>query len=284
MTTEFVTYHIREAQLIVSSPERVASELKQYAGKFLYEGKLQENLLARNNPLIDLALAQYTTEKEILTALYKKSCVQPKDSPNEKYLLGLKIACLSNECSHHGWDIPKGIEEVFGIGEFERLVTKGSEEEIAALFSNPSFFSILEALYKNEGIFSSLADDQRRLLVAYSKENPKLALCQDSENYPDMNYYSVHKAILSMLASAPITHDWADTLFKLLLALDPEKIFSLDEPITSIISRWSDLPPPKNEYSGNGTYTNLLLKDELCCLIAAMYGRSFSDKKSSRWL
>ena len=72
MTAEFVVRHIREAQLIVSSPEHVASKLEQYEGKFLYKGKLQESLLARNNPLIDLALAQYTNEKEILTVLYKR--------------------------------------------------------------------------------------------------------------------------------------------------------------------------------------------------------------------
>ena len=274
MTAEFVVRHIREAQLIVSSPEHVASKLEQYEGKFLYKGKLQESLLARNNPLIDLALAQYTNEKEILTVLYKKSHAQPKDQSDEKYLLGLKISCLSNEYAHfQDWNIPEKIEEVFGTGEFERLVTKGSEEEIAALFANPRFFEILEALYKNKGVFASLTEDRRRLLVIYSTENPRLTLCEDNDSGPDTAYYSVHKAILSMLASAPVTHKWAYTLFDLLLVLDPKMVASPEQPISATIERWNNLLSLKeNKYNEEGFYTDLLKKDELCCLIAAMYG------------
>jgi hypothetical protein len=276
MTTKFVMQNIREARLAVSPPEQVASELGQE--KFLYRGTLQESLLARNNSLIDLALAQHTEKEEILSALYQRSLVQPKDCFDASYLLGLKISCLSNEHVHFGYEAcPKRIDAIFGSGEFERLVTKGNEGELAALLSNPKFFAMLNALYKNEGIFSSLSDDRRRLLVHYSIENPRLALREDSWDCPDIDHYSVHKAILSMLATAPVTHDWAYTLFKLLLVLDPKTIASPDEPVTSIIERWSDLPPSEDD----ATYTNLSLKDELCCLISAMYGASFSGKKSS---
>ena len=61
---------IREARLLVSSPEVVCAELKRYGeeavdGFGIGDKELERNLLARGDQLIDLALAEYGTDRDI---------------------------------------------------------------------------------------------------------------------------------------------------------------------------------------------------------------------------
>ena len=101
MATKNVERRIQEARLIVSRPEQVFDELQKYGeqtkDEFLGGDKsLEASMLARNDPLIDLALASAATEAEVLASLYKRARVPPKDATHERYLLGLRVAVLSN--------------------------------------------------------------------------------------------------------------------------------------------------------------------------------------------
>lgn len=275
---------IREAHLIVARPEQVLAELEKYSVEikdsvFGGDEDLERSLLARNEPLIDLGLARYGREKEVLATLYRKSRATPTDPLQERYLLGLRVACLSNEVG--GYIFSQFPEDVFGKEEFARLITEGDYLDLSVLLANRNLGDkILEALYKNEGLFASLPDERRLDLVSLSSANPRLI---DSGGASDLDA-RIHEAILTMLASAPTTVHWFRTLRQLLHRLDPGNLHTPDEPITPILERWMQVPvsekyTPKDDFSA----LSMRDRDEFRCLIAAMYGRHRcgKDGKSS---
>lgn len=281
MTTEYTEARIREARLIVARPEQVLVELEKYnddmRSEYGWDKNLEESLLARNEPLIDLGLARYAREEKVVAALYKKSRVTPTDRLQERYLYGLRVACLSNEVATHGFS--KFPENILGEEETARLIKENKEGEIAALLSNRKFSHRIEALYKNEGLFSDLTDERRRRMVATSIDNPRLTEEDSAYDY-DSEYVEIHKAILSMIASAPTTDKWIYTLRALLDKLDPGNLKSpADGPITPILERWAHAPASeKKDASKEGDFTNLSMRDEFRCLVAAMYGHHFLGK------
>lgn len=289
MTTEDAEERIREARLILARPEQVLAELEKY-GDELKKGEdedLEKSLLARGEPLIDLGLARYARYKEVVTSLYQKSRAMSADRLQERYLRGLRIACLSNEVV--GGVVRRFPQNILGKKEFARLVAEGDEEDLAALLSNRNLADeVLEDLYNNAGLFASLPDERRRCLVILSVGNPRLTTKEDSEGGPDLGYMRIHKALISMLASVPTTADWLITLRELLNQLDPDELGFRDEPITSILERWAQVPVPEDGTFKDGYYTALPMRDEFRCLVAAMYGEHYcrgkDDKSTSRIL
>lgn len=274
---------IQEARLIFARPEEVTSELERYFLE-VKEGvgnncdeELERSLLARGDPLINLALARYASKEDVLAALYQKSHTTPANRLEKRYLLGLRVACLSNEAKHGL--LPKFPEGILDDAEFKRLITEGDSDDVGALFSNPTIdSSILRDLYANEGIFVSLPDQRRRGLVYMSANNPRLTANEDNEFGPDMGYRGIHKAIITMLATAPATEDWRHALRGFLDKLDPGDIGWPDTPITPILERWARVPDSTNMFLKDGHYTDLTAREEFLCLVAAMYGRHWSSE------
>lgn len=284
MTTENTEALIREARLIVARPEQVLAELEKYGDELKSrcrdDENLERSLLARNEPLIDLGLARYAQEKEVVASLYQKSRANPMDLLQERYLLGLRIACLSNEVVVEFLRFP---EDVFGKEEFARLITEGDEEELAALFSNPNLADeTLEALYKNEGLFAALPDERRHVLVYLSSYNPRLITNKDYPEDPDLGYWNIHRAFITMLASVPTTEYWLSTLRQMLDRFDPGDLPSPEEPITPILERWAQAPVSEKDRS-SGYFTALSRRDEFRCLIAAIYGRHYYREKDDKF-
>lgn len=271
---------IREAHLIVARPEQVLAELEKYSVEmkdrvFGGDENLERSLLARNEPLIDLGLARYGRAKDVLATLYRKSRARPTDPLQERYLLGLRIACLSNEVGRYV--LSQFPEDLFGKEEFARLITEGDYQDLSVLLANRNLGDkTLEALYKNEGLFASLPDERRLDLVSLSIDNPRLI---DSGGASDLEYTGIHKAIITMLASAPTTVHWFKTLRQLLYRLDPGNLCIPDKPITPILERWAQVPVSE-KYTSKDVFTALSMKDrdEFRCLIAAMYGRHWWGK------
>lgn len=282
MATEYTEERIREARLIFARPEQVLAELEKYGDALksrVYSGDedLERSLLARNEPLIDLGLARYARELEVVAALYQKSRVTPTDLLNERYLYGLGVACLSNEVAEYPFThFP---ENIIGEEETARLIAENGGAEIAALLSNRNFAQKIEALYKNEGFFASLSDERRCGMVNLSITNPCLITNESSVHGPDLWYMGIHKAILTMIASVPTTENWLRTLRALLDRLDPGDLCSpADGPITPILERWAQAPASENDTSQDGYFTSLSMRDEFRCLVAAMYGRHYLGK------
>ena len=290
MVCEHNNERIREARLIVARPEQVLTELEKYSADLksnilsVVDEHLERSLLARSDPLIDIGLACYAGKNEVVAALYQKSLAKPADHLQERYLRGLRFACLSNEVVGIRHFLGAGFpENVLGTEEFARLVDEGEEDELATLLTNPNIAEeVLEALYKNEGLFASLSDERRRRLVLLSTMNPRLTTNEDSEYGPDLGYMGIHKGIITMLSSAPTNEHWLITLRQFLAPLDPGDLYSPDEAITPILERWAQVTVPL-KYFKDGFYTPLSMKDEFRCLVAAMYGSHYSRDKDNKF-
>jgi hypothetical protein len=125
---------------------------------------------------------------------------------------------------------------VLDESELKRLITEGDLEEVRALLCNANIDTdILKALYANEGLFAAVPDERRRELVLISADNPRLTTNDDSEHGPDLGHRSIHKAIVTMLETAPTTEQWQHALRGLLEKLDPLDVPRPDAPITPIL-------------------------------------------------
>jgi hypothetical protein len=98
-------------------------------------------LLERNDPLINLGLARFGTNKEVFAALYRRGGEPASDAADERYKKALRIGCLSNQTI---WTGPrKGWNERFpttliGLEEFRRILSEGDRDEVEALICNPT--------------------------------------------------------------------------------------------------------------------------------------------------
>src|ERR1700730_13452136 len=92
---------IREARLLVSRPEEVFKELRSYGAQakanHYGDEQLEKSLLERGDPLIDLGLACYGSDKGVVGELYKKALIAPNTPADARYRKGLRISCLWNQ-------------------------------------------------------------------------------------------------------------------------------------------------------------------------------------------
>jgi hypothetical protein len=277
---------IKLARLHLSPPEVVFEELKKQAQRsrrewFSYDDtKIEPMLLERNEPLINLGLACFGANREVFRALYKYSLTQSENETDAIYKRGLRIGCLSNQIVakvHLVMDFPA---ELIGAEEMHCLIARGDNYEATALVRNPSVSDrFLEALYLRSGPFAAIEEERWCSLVVTSAKNERLNTNEDDEHGPDMGHYSIHKAIFRLLETAPVDVHWLRVLYELLMNLDFRQVAHPDK-IDGVISRWATLVDRvEGGEPFEGYYTNVGLKDEFRCLIAALYGRGFSKNK-----
>src|SRR5262245_7729291 len=136
----------RETRLVLSCPEIVFEELKAYGAgiatnpfQFSADDKLEASLAARNEPLIDLGLACYGSNKDIVGAFHRKA-LDPSDDAI-RYCKALRIACLSNRSVPVVHSIAAVFDKypdlVIGSDETHRVLAEGDEDEADALICNP---------------------------------------------------------------------------------------------------------------------------------------------------
>jgi hypothetical protein len=273
----------QEARLSVANPEEVLRELKRRAQKpqllFRRDEAIEALLVERNDPLINLGLACYGASQEVFVALYKHGLEKPIDAADERYKRGLRIGCLSNRCvAHSGFDFPR---RLVGPEEVNRVLAAGEDEEVEALICNPSVSDrLLEELYTRTGACAALAEERWRSLVYFSHKNKRLGTNKDSDAGPDMWHYRVNLAIFRLLEIAPVETSWLHVLYDLLDQLDFLHV-AHPEKIDTALSRWAQLDDKFNGKPMEGYFTSLSLKDEFRCLIAALYGCTWSNNKST---
>jgi hypothetical protein len=269
----------QEARLNAASPEEVFRELKRIAQKPRIElmgrnDAVEALLIERNDPLITLGLACYGTNEEVFKALYKHGLAKPADAADERYKLGLRIGCLSNRsvpAAHSSFDFPR---RLIGPEEIHRVLAAGEDAEAEALICNPSVSDrLLEELYKRTDAFATLDEERWRHLIYLSRKNERLVTNEDNDSGPDTGHYSIHHAIFHLLETAPVHIHWLHVLYGLLDHLDFQQV-AHPETIEPVLSRWAKL-----DHKMEGYFTTLPLKDEFRCLIAALYGRTWSDRK-----
>jgi hypothetical protein len=279
----------RQARLYLASPEVVYLELKQLAinsdktRRWWYRSDTHEAaLVERNDTLINLGLACYGANKNVITALYEHSLEPPANNADAVYKEGLRVGCLSNTSvgtAHLIFDFPS---DLIGFDETTRILTQGKEPETTALIRNPIISdTLLEALYNRTDAFANMPEERWRRLVSISAKNERLVTRYEyADNSPDLGFMRIQRAIFALLETAPVNMLWARVLDDLLDHLDFQQTDN-PERIDDVLVRWAQLDDRDKEAKAQeGYFTSLPLKEEFRCLIAAMYGRGHGSFSS----
>jgi hypothetical protein len=274
----------QQARLYLASPEVVFQELKKLAAVMKEKGWWNRNdtletvLIERNDPLINLGLACYGANKEVIRALYKQSLEPPRDEADAHYKQGLRVGCLSNTTIEAArLDFPTGL---IGEQETRRLLMQAKDAEITALIRNPSISDkLLESLYKRTDVFAQMPEERWCGLVELSSKNERLVTDYSDSHSPDLGFINIQNAIFNLLETAPVTLVWVRVLYDLLDQLSFQQTDTPDR-IDHVLARWAQLDDRDRDGKPcEGYFTSLPLKEEFRCLIAAMYGRGFSKSK-----
>jgi hypothetical protein len=275
--------YLTQMRLKLASPEAVYKELQDYDahikenGKFSGNDGLEKLLLARNDKLIDLGLAQFATDDKVVLELFTRACKPTKNEDDEAYNHALRLACLSNS-NQDGWDWPNKDKWQQLV---EPILLKGKSDESHALFTNPAISGkFIAALLSREGVFKEMPNSDWLSGIVSLSYNPRLNEDNSSEYGPDMELWDIQKAVLKFLEIAPVDEKYVvQVAHTLLSSLNPTVTSSLED-IMPIIDRWrnSEAKNHKDEEC-EGHHTQLSLRDELLCLIAALYGKTYKDGK-----
>ena len=264
------------ARLKFADPEMVYAELREYSDHFHARAihypveELENALLARNDPLINLGLAQYGKSESVVVTLYKCGLVGSGDAAYDK---GLRLACLSNQIDPLSYGARSFVEK--DPTELRRLAHQGDWDEIAVLMGNPSARSILDSLYNRQSPFDKISDDRCCELVHATIGNPGINTDMGSGSGPDSARWRIHEGIYNLLRTAPIDPKWASCLGELLLKVDPSLVHCPKSDPREVFKRWSEL-----DDDSEGWATSLSFTEEFRCQIAALYGSKWEDHRS----
>jgi hypothetical protein len=237
--------------------------------------EVEQALLARRDPLVDLGLAQYGLTREVLIDLYQRSLQSTGDAAQD---LGIRVAILSNQLAPGRFfeDNPAMSAE-----ELQRLATDGTNDEIKALLTNPMTRTYVGSLYRRKAPFDALGDDRFHTLVRASVDNVRLYFSDDTADGPDLHHMDIHSGIYQMLATVPTTHHWLWTLDYLLFNYLPASTYGQKD-VLEVIQRWRPVELKKfnSEEDEIGHYTDLKMAEEFCCRLAAVFGGYYEDGQS----
>lgn len=241
---------IKEAELLASSPEAVVAYLKERDSRD-GDDALEDTLLELNNPLIDLALAQYGRSLDVLKTLFHRG------------QLALRVAVLANQAAEinewcYRWPFNVDLKatgkedldsEQFSFQEKKDLIkaylTDASDEEICALFENPKLgLHFLKDFLDNQqyaywGAWDALNENKQQIAVMALKGNENLKpllgwLPSTFEIEADL-YSSAWK----LADRVPVTARWAVVLNLLYESLPPQRnsFVYINNPL-KLASRW----------------------------------------------
>jgi hypothetical protein len=271
---DFEYVGILTARLSQLPPEAAAEALRERNQKrreelgdsaFYEYLEVEEALLARREPLIDLGLAQYGVNTNVLRELYQRSLVGTGDAALD---MGIRIAALANRLA------PQRFFEtnpVVDDEELQRLAAEGTEEEMKALLANPMTREYVAKLFGREPPFDAIDDERFHTLMRASILNPRLAFDESTMHGPDLKHMYISNGIYNLLSTVPVTVRWLWTLDDLLFNYMPASTHS-DKNVLQVIDRWRAFV-----INETGRYTELNMADEFCCRVAAMFGTWLGD-------
>ena len=270
---------VRRGRLTVAPSERVLEELERYGdllrtGERLYDAdeELEQALLNRSDPEIDLSLARNAGLQTTLKVLYTRASVDPTPERPEAYLKALRLAVLSNVCGEPSAliDFPK---HVVDDGELRRIAEDEDRDPAVALFTNIRIDEdLIIALLKNEKPFDGLDDLMRRDLIGIVGGNPRWWTQFDGYEMPDMYIGKMYEAVAHLLRKSPIDDGWLITLYQFVSSVSPSEGWAIDDSIEDVLERWKDFSPETPRWE-QGFATSLSLVDEFRCRVAAQFPR-----------
>lgn len=239
---------IREAELLASSPERVYLWLEARATKRPWtnddgDEPLEQALLDRHEPLVDIALARFCQCDSTAHALFTQANTVNSQHSHER---AVRLALLSNTAlsnyalggMHSFADIPSCL---FGPdGEcFNKWLASASREEIMAMFSNPIIDEMfLIDFLEGKAAWQSLDEGRRIAAVRSLSVNARMKskYSGDMDGLAEYTYNSVFHAAWKLAETLPPTRDWAMALGLLLSEL-PREFHEMDD-ILHVAERW----------------------------------------------
>ena len=201
-------------------------------------------LFKLDDPLINLGLACYGDNLDIIRSLYQSSCFE------------IRLATLGNKKAYQDYIGP--FHSLLRKSEIEEILLFGDSQEQEALLNNPNISSeILFNLFSKKKCFSSISESHWQNLISYSIGNRKL------RTSPDYNVYSVHhnnwiKAITAgwLLGEIVSVNDsWAYILLGMYEKLHVLEIN--DKKIRDLSNRWNQ---PDSSSDDEDIYFNIRIK------------------------
>lgn len=274
-------------RLLNLPPATVYEELKDFGSEEdgLWMGRdhtIEEALLRRNDPLIDLGLAQYCASHDVASALYERGSLPIGDVTYNK---ALRMAVLGNTL------VPRRImgRDTFGVLTDEQVLAlintddKEKTDELYAMLINSGAKKLLNKLYNEEKPFDQVPRDKFIRAIYWSHANPGIRDDDSNEHGPDMDAYGIREGLKRLMQTLPVTEDGLRTAYWLLKSADPHNAGSFDEDPTPLFRRWQplELSADYKKYHDGDAHA-LDMKEEFQCMLASIYGHYSSktpDKK-----
>jgi hypothetical protein len=262
---------IKRARLGLLKPEKVYEELIRYkeelSSKLINldwiwgdDDKLEIQLLSRNEPLIDLGLAQAASSKEVIATLWSKY-----DTKDDKFALAIKVGILGGL---NASAIPT--ETLVKILEGEYVGNFDDKDEMAyALLKNKHNRRIvIKDLLNRKAPFDNIYDDRMIVLVHAIKSNECLNIDKSDSESPDLTYWAIRDGLFKIITEAPVSQHWLYCLYDLLGVIH-KKYFKEEFDFSAFVEKWRALNTDSTSAS-DGYYTNLSLNEEFLCLSACL--------------
>jgi len=230
---------VLEAQLAASTADRVFAWLEARAGRPKdspsdTDPQVEKSLLARNDPLINLGLAQYGIEDDTVNTLF--------NSTDPVYRPALRLAVLSNQAlvtqqAYHTGNLTEAL-----IGQHRNAsewLPELSNEELWALFTNPTLDDdfLIDFLEQKTGWHE--LDERRQLFVLRAlAKNPRMTARYDNlimDGYAEYKHGAVFSAAWRLAETAPVTIQWCLALYGLFRQTTASSM--MKEPL-EVAKRW----------------------------------------------
>jgi hypothetical protein len=249
---------VKEAELLLSSPETVATFLRTAElSEVQVDEALEDALKQRNEPVINFALAQYGRHQNVVHSLFEAN--EPCSA--------IRLAALANTNMCRGgtdllsnFPVPLvgGAIPYVGLG-VDRMASwlcVAPDAELYALFLNPRLSNnFLVPLLKAEKPYDQIPDERLALLVYLLCENKRMGLpLQAIEGYERADlefqwaYNKVFEAAWALSERVPVNDSWAAALCNLYeRLLYPHNIA---DPL-AVAARWHDDPGDEERYQAS---------------------------------
>lgn len=214
---------------------------------------LEYLLYRRNDPLIDIGLAQYGYVSSVLKRVFRRG-----DS-------GVRCAILASPAL-----LGCGLLQNDPLFDLSAVVRKGHFSELEALASNPYMdTNFYEDLLKRQNYFAELTDKNFQIMVYRLGENPRLRTEYDEDYFDgsaDYQYNRIFNTAWELAANVPATQEWAYILNHFLS--DTVLPFNFDNK-TQVIDRWRIDPPKEKNDSYYAPPYSFYLRSRLADLFEA---------------
>jgi hypothetical protein len=210
---------VLEAELMSGSPERVRSWLEATAADqathWANDEVIERALLARNDALINLSLARFSTNNGILQEIFT--------GPGKENL-ALRLATLQNEAAARRSFIDMPLSLVDRHDQLPAVLSAFCEEELTALFSNPTLGdNFLIDFFEQKAPWQAL-DESRQLAACRALyKNPRMQSRYSGpmDGYAEYLHDHVFDSAWAIAEKLPVKAAWASTLCWLYEKLPP---------------------------------------------------------------